>query len=75
MLVLNQEGQTMNQVLTVKGMTCGHCEKAVIRALLALDPQARVTVDRSQDRVEVQSRLDRALLIKAIVDEGYTVAT
>ena len=63
----------MNQVLTVKGMTCGHCEKAVTKALLALDPQARVVIDRSQDRVEVQTGLGKDLLVKAIVDEGYTV--
>ena len=43
----------MNQTFTVTGMTCGHCEKSVTRALQQLDPQAEVKIDRSQNRVEV----------------------
>lgn len=64
----------MNQVFTVQGMTCGHCEKAVTKALMTLDPQARVVIDRSHDRVEVESQLEREALAQAIVDEGYTVS-
>ena len=74
MLQLDQENHIMNQVFTVQGMTCGHCEKAVTKALMTLDPQARVVIDRSQNRVEVESQLQREALAKAIVDEGYTVA-
>ena len=64
----------MNQVFTVQGMTCGHCEKAVTKALMTLDPQARVVIDRSHDRVEVESQLEREALAQAIVDEGYAVS-
>lgn len=63
----------MNQVFTVEGMTCGHCEKAVVKALMQLDPQARVAVDRTQDRVEVDSSQSRDALAQAIADEGYKV--
>ena len=64
----------MNHVFTVQGMTCGHCEKAVRKALLALDPQAQVTIDRVQDKVSVESSLSREALAAAMVEEGYTVA-
>ncbi len=64
----------MNQTFTVTGMTCGHCEKAVTRALQQLDPQAEVKIDRSQNRVEVQSQQPRDALARAIADEGYAVA-
>jgi copper chaperone len=64
----------MNQTFTVQGMTCGHCEKAVTRALTQLDPQAQVTIDRAANKVEVNSALARAALAQAIADEGYTVA-
>ena len=30
------------QTFTVTGMTCGHCEKAVVQAIKAVDPQADV---------------------------------
>jgi copper chaperone len=64
----------MNQIFSVTGMTCGHCEKAVTRAVLQADPQATVQIDRSQNRVEVQSEQPRATLAQAIVEEGYAVA-
>ena len=50
--------------LNVEGMSCGHCEKAVTKALLALDPQAKVVIDRSQNKVEVDSGQSREALAK-----------
>ena len=64
----------MNQTFTVTGMTCGHCEMAVKRAVKAADPQAEVTIDRAQNKVEVQSEQPREALAKAIAEEGYAVA-
>jgi copper chaperone len=63
----------MNQIFTVEGMTCGHCEKAVTQALLALDPQAQVVIERTENKVQVDSDQPRAALAKAIADEGYGV--
>jgi copper chaperone len=63
----------MNQIFTVEGMTCGHCEKAVTKALLALDAQAEVVIDRTQNRVQVVSEKPREALAQAIADEGYRV--
>lgn len=64
----------MKQIFDVKGMTCGHCEKAVTRAIRELDPQAEVAIDRSLDKVEVSSQQPREALAQAIAEEGYTVA-
>jgi copper chaperone len=64
----------MNQTFTVTGMTCGHCEKAVTRAIQQVDPQAEITIDRAQNRVEVQSAQPREALAQAIAEEGYAVA-
>lgn len=64
----------MIQTFTVTGMTCGHCEKAVTRALKQVDPQATVTIDRSANRVDVQSSQERAALSHAMTEEGYAVA-
>ncbi len=63
----------MNQIFTVEGLTCGHCEKAVTNALLSLDAEAKVLVDRTQNKVEVDSEMPRDALAKAIADEGYRV--
>ena len=64
----------MHQTFTVTGMTCGHCEKAVTRAIHDADPQAQVTIDRSQNKVDVESTQPRDALAKAIAEEGYAVA-
>ena len=63
----------MEQIFHVKGMTCGHCEKAVTRALQKADPEAQVQIERSQDKVVVQSSLARETLSRAIAEEGYAV--
>ena len=63
----------MNQPFTVTGMTCGHCEMAVQRALKKVDPQAEVKIDRTLNRVEVQSEQPRDTLARAIAEEGYEV--
>jgi copper chaperone len=64
----------MNQTFTVTGMTCGHCEKAVIRAVKLADPQAEVSIDRAANQVAIQSDQPRELLAQAIGEVGYTVA-
>lgn len=64
----------MSEVFTVTGMTCGHCEAAVTRAIRRLDAQARISIDRGRNRVEVvQSSQPRETLAQAIRDEGYDV--
>ena len=64
----------MNQLFSVQGMTCGHCEKAVTTAIKTLDPQAEVRIDRSQNLVEVKTEQPREAVAAAISEEGYTVA-
>lgn len=64
----------MNQQFHVSGMTCGHCEMAVRRAIRQLDPQAEVKIDRPESLVEVESTQPREALAAAIREEGYTVA-
>ncbi len=64
----------MKQTFTVTGMTCGHCEKSVRQAILSLDPQAQVVIDRSQNLVEVDSQATREKIAASIAEEGYAVA-
>ncbi len=61
------------QTLTVQGMTCGHCEKAVTTAIKTLDPQAQVRIDRAQNLVEVNTTQPREAVAAAIREEGYNV--
>lgn len=59
--------------LKVTGMTCGHCESAVDKALAALPGVTRVVkVSRDEERVVVEGDADVRALIAAIEEEGYT---
>ncbi|WP_248918527.1 heavy-metal-associated domain-containing protein [Pseudomonas entomophila] len=59
------------QVFNVQGMTCGHCVKAVTRAVQEQDAAAQVEVDLASRQVRVQSALDAERILTAIRDEGY----
>jgi copper chaperone len=63
----------MEHQFEVKGMTCGHCEMSVKKAVMRLDPKATVEIVRAEHKVTVQSEQPRAALVEAIADEGYAV--
>jgi len=62
-----------NNTFQVQGMTCGHCEMAVQKAITRLDPGAKVAIDRAANKVEVDSNTAREELAHVIADEGYAV--
>lgn len=63
----------MQQQFTVTGMTCGHCEAAVTRAVKQLDGGAQVKIDRAANLVQVDSVQPREAIAAAIREEGYAV--
>lgn len=65
----------MEHIFQVTGMTCGHCERAVQQAVLAVDAQAQVRIDRAANQVSVTSaQASHEALAAAIAEEGYSVA-
>jgi copper chaperone len=59
------------QILKVSGMSCGHCVRAITRAVQAGDPAAEVQVDLGAGAVRVASRLSLEQLLAAVREEGY----
>jgi copper chaperone len=59
--------------LTVEGMNCGHCVKAVTAAIQAQDPAAAVVVDLAAGTVTAGTALSRQAVAMAVEAEGYTV--
>ncbi|MBH3461675.1 heavy-metal-associated domain-containing protein [Pseudomonas putida] len=59
------------QVFNVQGMSCGHCVKAVTRAVQEQDATAQVEVDLGAKQVRVQSQLGVQRILEAIREEGY----
>ena len=62
-------------VLTVPGMTCGHCEAAVKQEVGALSGISDVAVDLDSKLVTVTGDpLDRDAIVAAIDEAGFDVA-
>jgi copper chaperone len=60
--------------LVVKGMSCGHCEAAVQRAVKRVEPQADVVIERAKGRVSITGATDAKGIESAIRQEGYEVS-
>lgn len=61
--------------IEVSGMTCGHCENAVIQELSGLDGVHSVEVDLASGTVSVMSSgvLDPSAVSHAVESAGYQV--
>lgn len=64
----------MQHLFQVQGMTCGHCERAVVHAVREVDAEALVKVDLGTGQVVVDSAQPRDAIANAIQEEGYKVA-
>jgi copper chaperone CopZ len=60
--------------LTIEGMTCGHCVRAVEQALSEIPGVQRVEVEIGHARVEAEEQVTRDALVAAVEEESYRVA-
>jgi len=67
----------MQTILSVSGMTCGHCESAVTAELLKLDGVTNVAVDLTANSVTVESEssLNPTAVATAIDEAGYELTS
>jgi len=63
----------MQHLFQVQGMTCGHCERAVVHAVRTVDSEATIKVDLQSGQVIIESDKARQVLAYAIQEEGYRV--
>ena len=64
----------MTIVLTVEGMSCGHCEQTVEAALRDVPGVTDVEVDRTDERAVVRGDAAVTSLVGAVEDAGYTAS-
>jgi copper chaperone CopZ len=61
----------MKTVLSVTGMSCGHCVAAVTKALEEVPGVESVAVSLEQAEAVVTGQVDNGVLLKAIEEEGF----
>jgi copper chaperone len=65
----------MNITLNVSGMTCGHCEAAVSKALKSIEGVKAVEVSRTTGTANIEgSNINTDSLIAIVIEEGYTAS-
>jgi copper chaperone len=64
-------GQT-TFAFTVADMTCGHCVRAMTKAVETAFPGAKVVADTETKRVTVENAQDAGAVAAVIAEEGYT---
>ena len=60
-------------ILKVEGMTCNHCKMRAEKALQGVSGVESVKVDLAAKEVVVTGDAERASLVKAIQEAGYSV--
>lgn len=58
--------------LNVTGMTCGHCQSAVTKALKAVPGVEAAEVDLASGRAVIHGAALPEALMEAVADEGYS---
>lgn len=70
-------GRTEKQTLAVEGMTCGHCEQRVEKAISQITGVKKVQASHTSQSVEISYKkdtpLDTSAVEKAITDVGFKV--
>ena len=61
----------MTQTLSITGMSCAHCVRAVTSALESVPGVESVEVDLDLACARVEGQADADALIEAVVAEGY----
>ncbi|MDR3543849.1 MAG: cation transporter [Desulfosporosinus sp.] len=63
----------MSQIIKIEGMTCNHCKMRAEKALQGVSGVESVKVDLVAKEAVVEGDVERAKLVKAIEEAGYSV--
>ena len=55
----------------IPNMTCGGCARSVTKALLSIDPQARIETDPPAREARMDSALDKSAFLAVLSEAGY----
>lgn len=66
----------MKKIIRIEGMSCGHCQARVEKALNAINGvSARVDLKKKQALVEQEKDIDDSVLREAVTEAGFEVVS
>ncbi|NLM78152.1 MAG: heavy-metal-associated domain-containing protein [Ruminococcaceae bacterium] len=64
----------MKKIMKINGMTCGHCQARVEKALNSIEGvKAKVDLKKAQALLSLDAPVADEVLIKAVTEAGYHV--
>lgn len=69
-------GIKMKKVIKIEGMSCGHCQARVEKALSAINGvNAKVNLGKKEAVIEFSSDISDDVFINAVTEAGYEVVS
>ncbi|MDD3172966.1 MAG: cation transporter [Herbinix sp.] len=66
----------MKKIIEISGMSCGHCQARVEKALNAIDGvEAKVELNKNRAIVTLKKEVNDQTLKEAVVEAGYEVVS
>lgn len=66
----------MKKIIDIKGMTCGHCQARVEKALNSIDGvEAKVDLKKNRAVVQFTKDIEDRILHDAVTEAGYEVVS
>jgi len=66
----------MKKIMEINGMSCGHCQARVEKALNAIDGvEAKVELNKNRAIVTLKKEVEDQILKEAVTEAGYEVVT
>jgi len=74
--IIKGEDQTMKKIIEINGMSCGHCQARVEKALNAIDGvEAKVDLKKKIATVNLKTEIDDEILRNVVSEAGYEVVS
>ncbi|MDQ2055986.1 heavy metal-associated domain-containing protein [Halobellus sp. H-GB7] len=61
----------MSTIISVGGMTCGHCEQTIEETLRGVSGETDASADREAEQASGDGDADVTALMQAVEDAGY----
>ena len=62
-------------LLNIPDMSCGHCAKAIEKAVKSVDPDAKIAVDLGSKTASIGSAVSVDTFVTALEDAGYSASS